>query len=192
MGIGLRLGIVLVLAGAGFQACAMLAVPTPTGIPAVVFPPTWTPTPRSLFPAVSPGAAGSVTASLPSALACSPAELELYLATVPPLLDQLVAVGRAATQLAALPPERIGPLAQTAAAIRQQLAGLLVPRCLEGSHAAALEAATSLVQGLDSLASGDYSRAEALIRLSFEKLAEATALLAIQMWEATATSTPGS
>jgi hypothetical protein len=109
---------------------------------------------------------------------------------VPPLLDQLVVASREAAQLAALPRDRIAPLLEASNAIRDELAAMQPPECLEEAHIAALEGASLLVQGLESIGSGDYSQAEFSVRSSFEEVARVIAFLAIQIWEATATSTP--
>ena len=172
------------------QACAPQLPPTIEPIPTSTFSSTPTTTEVPQLPSITPPPPQPRQESVEPITLCSPSDLELYKSAALPLLDQIVVASREATQLATLPPDRIPALVGTSVAIQEQLVDIQPPRCLQEAHNAALEGASLLVHAVESIGSADYSQAETSLRASFEMVAQAVALLTIQIWEATATSTP--
>lgn len=172
------------------QACAPQLPPTIEPIPTSTFSSTPTTTEVPHRPSITPPTPQPQQESVGPITLCSPIDLELYKSAALPLLDQIVVASREASQLATLPPDRIPALVATSVAIQEQLVDIQPPRCLQEAHNAALEGASLLVHALESIGSADYSQAETSLRASFEMVAQAVALLTIQIWEATATSTP--
>jgi hypothetical protein len=126
----------------------------------------------------------------PSPDSCSPSNIDAFKASLLPLLDEIAVVSREATQLSALPDDRVAELSTQSTTLYNKIAATQAPDCLEGARDAALEGASLLVQAIGSIASRDYPQAESSLRASFESVAQAAAIIAIQTWEATATSTP--
>ena len=179
-----RSGLVLVaVIAAALQACGSQSLPPPVASDTLLPPATMTSLPTV---PVAPTAPVEIvaTATMPSS-ACTPTELEAYVALAAPLLDQLAVADREATQLQALTTEQVAALAVTAAAIGEQLSALLPPDCLHAAHAAALDGARLLSQALDGIAVGAYANAESDLRSSFEAVSSAAALIGMQYWELT-------
>jgi len=171
------------LIAAALQACGFQPQPT---VPAVDASPVLAPStspPPTAGPTRSPTDTAHQWAGPLSA--CTPPDLDAYVAVVSPLLDQVVIASQEATQLQALPTDRLTALVETTADIQDQLSAIQAPECLQDAHLAAVAGAALLRQALEGIVSGAYPGAEETLRASFEQTAQAGALIAMHYWEQT-------
>ena len=173
--------LLVALLAAALQACVFQ--PQPTVLPVDA--------PPMLATSASPPPTESLTSSpTDTALqtagplsACTPPDLDAYVAVVSPLLDQLVIASQEAIQLQALSTDRVTALVETTTHIQDQLPRIQPPQCLQDAHLAAVAGAALLSQALEQIAAGAYPGAEETLRASFEQSAQAGALIGMQYWQ---------
>jgi len=180
--------LLIALLPAALQACVFH--PQPTVLPVDDSPLLATSTSPPPSVGLTPSPTDTPLQSSRPLSACASSELDSYVTVVSPLLDQVVIASQEATQLEALPTDRITALRESSADIQHELASTQPPKCLEDAHLAAVAGAALLGQALEGIASGDYPGAEEALRASFEQTAQAGALMAVQYWEQTAIAPP--
>jgi hypothetical protein len=158
-------------------------------MPSTTILPTLGSAPKADLPSPTTFAVEAELTPSPTVATCSPLEIDAYKAAALPVLDEMAVASREAIQLAELSADRVGMLIETSQAARDKLATIGPPGCLQAAHEAALEGASLLVRALEAIGSGDYPLAETTLRDYFGKTAEAVALLGLQIWETTATTT---
>ena len=178
------------LLAVSLQACGFQAQQTVLPVDAPPMSATSTSPPPSPSPTPSRTDTSLQTAGPLSA--CTPPDLDAYVAVVSPLLDQLVISSQEATQLQALSTDRVTALAETTTRIQDQLSRIQPAQCLQDAHLAAVAGAALLSQALEDIASGAYPGAEETLRASLEQIAQAGALIGMQYWQRTpiATASP--
>jgi len=121
---------------------------------------------------------------------CRPGELENFLADLSPIADQIILLGREATQLEELPKTRVKEILTETIKLKPALNQLLAPTCLEHSYRKAVEALTMLESSLNYLLEEDYDTAKTDLQESLIAIVDSITEISIMSWELTATSTP--
>jgi hypothetical protein len=123
-------------------------------------------------------------------LLCQPEELDSFLNSVVPYMDQTLPLAREVTQLEELSPARAEEILEEVEIIKAELEKIYVPPCLESAYQSAVRADQYLTTSLEALIAGDLEGARDNLYIVFEEIAWVVTKYSILVWELTATSTP--
>lgn len=121
---------------------------------------------------------------------CQPGELEIYLAELSPIADQIIILAREVTQLDELSKSRAEEILGETIILKPALEKMLVPTCLEDTHQKAIDSLNLLESSINSVLKEDFDKARRDLEESFFAITRSVAEIAVMSWELTATSTP--
>jgi len=169
------------------QTPVMLASPEPSATPPIPTA-TVTPPPSPTIPHAT-ATETSAWSDVPLEI-CQPGELEIYLAALSPIADQLIILAREVIQLEELPKSRADEILAETIVLKTDLDTLTAPTCLEHAHKNAMDGAIFLETSLNAVLREDFDTARSDLQESISTIVRAVTDIVVMSWELTATSTP--
>jgi hypothetical protein len=171
------------------QTPVMVASPKPSAtVPRSIATGNETPPPSAAIPI----ATATKTPLLPaiSLDICQPGELEIYLAELSPIADQIVILAHEVSQLEELSKSRAEEILAETIQLKPDLDIVTVPTCLEYAHQRAIDAIILLESSINSVLKEDFDTAKSDLQESFSAMSRTLSEIVVMSWELTATSTP--